>query len=213
LVRFLRERGVFVKVITNGITLTPARAAELSAAGLNQVEVSLDGLTPATHELSRGARSLALALAAIEHGQKAGIPRVGVTWTVHSRNLHEMHALPAFMRGHGLRECYLSPFRKIGLVGGRAPVASLQASDLSEILARLAQWKKTEPDLIISLGSHPSCSCGRTSAVLGADGGVRLCPFDPAAALNIRDRSFLSIWRSLRERLPAEGAAGFCRTG
>ncbi|HEX3525880.1 MAG TPA: radical SAM protein [Thermoanaerobaculia bacterium] len=50
----LRAAHVFVKVITNGFPLDARRARTLAASGLNQIEVSFDGLTATSHDLSRG---------------------------------------------------------------------------------------------------------------------------------------------------------------
>ena len=70
-----------VSLITNGQKLTLGRGAELTAAGLNQVEISFDGLSCGTHELSRGEGTYARAILAIHHAWDAGIPRVDIVWT------------------------------------------------------------------------------------------------------------------------------------
>ncbi len=206
IVERLRGGGVYTKVITNGRTLSPERAMALDRAGLNQLEVSFDGLTAATHEASRGPGTFAPAVAAVRHAAQAGIPRLGVVWTVHGGNLHELPALPGFLRRLAVRECYLSPFKKTGLNGARAPFTPPEPAALQEIRGHIAAWRREAPELTIVL--LPGCSCGRTSAVIGADGALRLCSFSYHAVGNLHRRPLLDLWRGLAP--PPSGPLGYC---
>lgn len=206
IVERLRDGGVYTKVITNGRTLSAARARALDRAGLNQVEVSFDGLTAATHEASRGPGTFAAAVAAVRQAAEAGIPRLGVVWTVHDGNLHELAELPAFLRRLEVRECYLSPFKKTGVQGARAPFTPPDPTALAEVRERIADWRRDAPELTVVL--LPGCSCGRTSAVIGADGALRLCSFSSHAVGNLHRRPLLDLWRGLAPA--AGGPLGYC---
>ena len=46
----------FVSIASNGTMITPDRAAQLKAAGVDYVEISLDGATAASHDALRGIR-------------------------------------------------------------------------------------------------------------------------------------------------------------
>ncbi len=57
-VRYARDRGVRVTVITNGTLVNEARAREAVGAGLNEIQFSVDSLDPATFEALRPGTTL-----------------------------------------------------------------------------------------------------------------------------------------------------------
>jgi MoaA/NifB/PqqE/SkfB family radical SAM enzyme len=210
LVAALRSAGVFVKIITNGQRLTVARASALADAGLNQVEVSFDGLSAAAHEASRGRATFARAVDALAHAQARGIPRVGMVLTLHADNVEEFSRLPDFMRRHGVSECYVSLFKKTGQMGSRSIFEPVSASHLQPVRRRIAAWRSTDPDLNVTLLSE--CSCGRTSVVIGADQRLRLCTFDadhPAG--DLREAPLLKLWQAIDRRAWVDGPLGYCQ--
>ncbi len=207
-VQKLSRNGVFVKIITNGQKLTAQRAQALARAGLNQLEISFDGLSQQTHESSRGAGTYARALEGIENARCSGIPRLGIVWTIHRDSLAELAWLPGFLRTIAVPECYLSTFRKTGRGGACSSFAPLEATALDAIRQRLDVWRQSYPELIISL--LPQCTCGRTSVVIGENGDIRVCPFLYSAHGNIHTRSFLDLWHSIGDNLRQAGPLGYC---
>ncbi len=207
----LRSGGVFTKIITNGQRLTRERAGSLAKAGLNQVEISFDGLRPESHNASRGEGTFERALNALRHCRDAEIPRGGVVWTMHSGNFDELPILPSFLEQHGVTECYISTFKKTGLNGASAPWEPLTALQLEIIREQIDMWRSVHPHLSIIL--LPSCSCGRTSVMIGATGGVRTCSFSYHDVGNVTEAPLLDIWRRLEADLPDAGAVGYCSSG
>lgn len=204
----LRSAGVFVKIITNGQRLTLHRSHSLAAAGLNMVEVSFDGVSRQTHELSRGPGTFARTLEALESCKAAGIPRLGAVITMHSGNLSEAERIPEFLDEIGVTECYLSPFKKSGLNGASAPWEPPTSDQLHALRASITHWRETHPHLTVTLLS--SCSCGRTSVVIGANGDVRLCSFTYSSVGNVLHSSLTEIWNSLHEARFSDGPLGYC---
>ena len=203
LVATLRCSGVFVKLITNGQRLSLARSESLAAAGLNQIEISFDGLTSQSHDKSRGSRSFTKAEKALIQAQRGGIPRVGIVLTLDSQNASEFYLLPSFMHEHGIRECYLSLFKKVGLLGSNAQRDSLADEAIISLYHQIQSWHMTHPELIITL--LPACTCGRTSVVIGADQKLRPCPFVHAKAVGSLEQAPLSsLWASIGEALHSE---------
>lgn len=209
IVATLRGHGVFVKIISNGQKLGEARLASLAAAGLNMVEVSLDGLSPETHDQSRGPGTFDRARAALVALRRSAVPRRALVWTVHSGNRHEVERLPAIMLEHDVQECYISRFKKTGLNGSKAGFDPIVPAEADEIHAAIDRWRAAHPGLTVTL--MPSCSCGRTSAVIGHEGTVRTCSFDYDSGFgNVLEAPFSSVWRSLAPSLPQAGAVGYC---
>ena len=208
MVRRFRNAGVFVKIITNGMSLDPDCARALAQAGLNQVEVSFDGLSSATHEMSRGETTFGAACRALATAREAGLPRVGMVLTVHSRTIHELPQLAAFMQAHGLAECYLSPFKKTGTLGGMAPWEPPDTTALGALRSQLGSWRREAPDLTIALLEE--CTCARSSAVIGPEGDLRACTFARLPAGNVLQTPLIDLWHAMAR--PAEdGPLGYCQ--
>jgi MoaA/NifB/PqqE/SkfB family radical SAM enzyme len=200
IVKTLRSAGVFVKLITNGLQLSLARSESLAAAGLNQIEVSFDGLTPRYHDISRGSGAFLKAEKALIQAQRSGIPRVGIVFTLNSQNINEFHQLPSFMHEHSIRECYISLFKKVGLLGSNAPWDAIADEAIDSLHSQIQRWSTTYPELIITL--LPVCTCGRTSVVIGADQRMRPCPFvHTKAGESLEQESLLNLWASIGEAL------------
>jgi MoaA/NifB/PqqE/SkfB family radical SAM enzyme len=204
----LRNVNIFVKLITNGHTLTPERAAALAKAGLNHIEISFDGLTKFSHEKSRIPDAFNKAEQSLRIAQENCIPRVGMVLTLHSQSIDDLPSLPVFMQEHGINECYLSLFRKTGLMGSQSAISPVSMEKLSASNRMVTSWRDHYPDLTIAL--IPICTCGRTSVVIGADMTLRPCPFSYESAVgNLKYDSFDSLWTRMGES--ARAGTLWCR--
>ena len=208
IVRALRDKGLFVKIITNGTLLTFKRARSLKDAGLNQIEVSFDGISQQTDDSTRGIGTHVNAKRAVAIAQSVGIPRVGIVLTIHSGNISELPGLPGFLTKLGTSECYLSLFRKTGTLGGQSPFGPLEYRMIGKVQEQLTMWKRSYPRLEITL--LPTCTCGRTSVVIGEDGHVRACPFSTRSVGNLTQSPFIDIWRSLECEAASGHPLGYC---
>jgi len=89
--------GMHLTMATNGTTITPALAAELAAAGLRYVEISLDSPDPARHDNFRGKKGM---WQRAVQGAKAVVAteglRLGIAMCVHRGNLHEVAEMIRF---------------------------------------------------------------------------------------------------------------------
>jgi MoaA/NifB/PqqE/SkfB family radical SAM enzyme len=205
LVSRLRAHELHVKVVTNGHLLTRTRARALALAGLNQVEVSFDGVSPESHDRSRGPGSFARAMSGLAAARAAGIPRAGIVFTVHDQNQGELEQLGAFLDQAGANECYLSLFRRTGERGTTAPWGPPDGAALSSVLQRLREDRK---DLQVAVSS--ACSCGRTSLVIGHDESARSCTFLYAPIGSLREATLRDLWRTWGSLVPEEGPLGYC---
>lgn len=195
----LRGTDIFVKLVTNGNLLTVERAKMLRQANLNHLEISFDGLTADSHEQSRAPGTFRKAQQAVHRAQDAGIPRVGMVFTLYAQNFHDLPQLPSFMRQHKITECYISMFRKTGLMGSRSAIQPLPSDKLPQVYRLVKQWKTQEQDLNITL--LPLCTCGHTSAVIGADMSLRPCTFSYHSAVGkIGEHSLADLWARMGEK-------------
>ena len=107
----LKERGAQVLFNTNAVLLDERRGDALCAAGLDELRISLDAVTPALYHRLRGIDKLPQIIANLRafvarHGGRAG-PRVSL-WMVGMReNLHQMTDFVRLAADIGVPEVYL----------------------------------------------------------------------------------------------------------
>jgi cyclic pyranopterin phosphate synthase len=187
----LREQGLERISATTNAALLSRRALSLKAAGLDDLNVSLDALTPATFEALSGKRAIGPVLDGIAAARAAGIAMKLNAVIVRGINEDEILPLARYAAREGL------PLRYIEFMplDGRGEWSKARVVTQAEIVARLA----TEFDIaalprgndpaayyelgkggaevgIISTVSNPFCaSCDRLR--LTADGALYPCLF------------------------------------
>jgi MoaA/NifB/PqqE/SkfB family radical SAM enzyme len=185
----LRARAVFVKLITSGALVDEAVAEKLAHAGLNQVAVSLDGLTPEVNDRSRGAGSFDFAVAAVRTLQRH-LPRVSLSLTVSGDSLPQVDALPGFCRDLAVDEVYISPLRPVAEVRAPASGRPLTAEETARLQESIAACNAAGLKVI----GLRECSCGRSSCVIHPDGRVSPCPFAARDFGNVHDEDLAVLW-------------------
>jgi MoaA/NifB/PqqE/SkfB family radical SAM enzyme len=193
IVTFLRNNGVFVKIITNGQLINEENARLLSEAKLNLIEISIDGFNSETHDSSRGAGSFQKCMDAIRIVREAGIPRIAVVFTAHSGNFKDFPELPASLKEWGVSDCYISLFKKTGQMGTHSKFEPLNYLDVEVLKGFVNSWQTEYPDIKVTL--LPSCSCGKTSAIIGASGDLRFCSFSTNSVGSISENPLLQVWQ------------------
>jgi len=204
----LRAHNIFVKMITNGLLLNRQVVARLSDAGLNQVAVSLDGLTAEEHERSRGPGSFEKAIQALQL-VRSGSYRVSMSLTVSNFTLRQLAVLPAFCRSIGVEEVYISQLRAPVVGTFPAGLRPLQDDELIQ-LEQIVTYCNQQGTKVINL---KECSCGRSSCVIHPDGRFSACPFGQSHFGNVLQEDLGLLWSKVvdvtHQTMPLR-ATGFC---
>lgn len=99
-----RQLGLRAVLSTNGTLLDDATADRIRDVGFTYVGISLDGVG-AVHDRIRGVRgAFENALEGIRRVRDRGV-RVGLRFTVHAKNVHELPALFALMKEERIPRC------------------------------------------------------------------------------------------------------------
>ena len=103
LVTYARSKGLLVHLNTNGMLVDEAMALTLLKAGIDSVNISLDGALPETHDRLRRAKGgfarVERAVAALRKARgKASGPAVNLVTVVSSENLEELPAIIGLAR-------------------------------------------------------------------------------------------------------------------
>lgn len=230
------SRNMRCTMVTGGRGLTPERARAGRAAGLQAVSVSVDGLE-ATHDRLRGLKgSYRAAMAAIEAARAAGLG-VACNTQINRLSAPELSELAEILYAAGARSWQVQLTVPMGRAADE-PEVLLQPEDLLDVfpvLAELAEhsglalWpgnnigyfgpfeqklRKVQP------GRHmASCSAGRQSLGIEADGTLKGCPSLPTdswSSGSLREHSLAELWaraaplRYTRER-SVDDLWGYCR--
>lgn len=183
--------GLSVSIDTNGILLDRGAASALAAAGISNVNVSLDSPDARRHDRLRNyGGCFDAALAAMRNCAAAGIPCVVSTYltdrALAEGRLDELIKLARREKAAAVR--VLFPIYT-GKLGERR--RSLLSREHKELFFR----KYSDPSFVYSesplydyLDGSMQCTAGRRISVyVGADGAVRPCYVSEAAMGNIRD--------------------------
>ena len=218
---------VGVKFSTNGSRITPEAARRIAGSDYLDVQISLDGATPAVNDAVRGEGSFATAVAAMERLAAAGVRGFKLSVVCTRHNLAQLDDLKALADRFGaqLRLTRLRPSGRGAAVWGELhPTAAQQQTLYRWLLAHgeevltgdsffhLAGYGEPLPGLNL-------CGAGRVVCLIDPVGDVYACPFaihEEFLAGNVRhDGGFGRLWReadlfrSLREPADA-GACGSC---
>jgi mycofactocin radical SAM maturase len=217
------RNGIGVKFSTNGTTLSPARARRFAAMDYLDIQVSLDGASPATNDVVRGAGTFEAATRAMANLAAAGFERFKVSVVVTRHNAGELDALLALARRHGaeLRVTRLRP-------SGRGAATFLDLRPSPGQLREVHRFLVEHPDVLTGdsffhlgpLGDEPLgglnlCGAGRVVCLVDPVGDVYACPFvmhpDFKAGSVREPGGFAAVWRESSLfaglRSPSDGGA------
>jgi len=192
IIRRLRSNRVYVKIVSNGALLDDEAARRLEDAGLNQVALSIDGLTREVNDATRGEGSFDTVLSAIRalSGRRV---RTSISLLVSKETLRQFDLLPEFHRRTGVSEIYLSPCRITSNIPDTFSAEPLDPVETRELTERVASLNKNDLKVVFLR----ECSCGRSSVVIHPDGSVSPCPFAKGSNGNIYTNDFVDIWSDI----------------
>jgi cyclic pyranopterin phosphate synthase len=224
---------VDLSLTTNGELLAGC-AADLKAAGLQRITVSLDSLDPATFQAMSGGRgSLERVLAGLDAALAAGLRPVKINTVVQKgRNEHHWPALVELARARGLAlrfieymdagtrnrwrpEQVVPSATLLEEIAARYPLRALPAQTYGETARRYIFEDRPPAEVgFISSVTQPFCG-GCTRARLSADGRFYTCLFAHEGA-DLRGplragqgdaellRALGSLWQGRRDRYSEE---------
>ena len=222
LIAYARQRGLSVGTSTNGYPLTEKRAATLAAAGLNRLQISLDGM-PATHDAIRGDGSFTHAHTAIGRSKKAGL-RTHVCFTAMRSNAGDLAEVIQLVVAAGADGFNLSQFVPTGRGGLEQ---AMDAATSRHVLEIWLHAKRKYPkmyfaahsigliDLDPTIGQcSGGCQAGISLGCITAAGDVTPCVMLPLPLGNLHEQSFRQIWAGhpLLERMRQREVSGTCGT-
>jgi radical SAM protein with 4Fe4S-binding SPASM domain len=212
--RRLRDRGIEVGLITNGLLFDEKAARDVLDLGICQVGVSLDGAAAGAHERIRGRPgSFERALRAVETVGALDIPYPTVLTSVNALNIGELPAMLRLLLSRPARWLWIvnfsSPHRTRGDDGGWA----LDEKGVLHLARFIHENRRRHAGRITIAGTHglgyfskrytdlhetpwEGCLAGRKALGIRSDGRVVGCLIlpDPFVEGSVRERPLEAIW-------------------
>lgn len=223
------RRDIPVRILTNGLAITPELARKLKAHGVDIVQVSVEGDEHA-HDSVRGPGSYSKAKAACQMLNQAGI-EVTVAATLHQGNKNALASLSLEFRSiarriHGARLVPIGEgeMLKERLLTGRQWRNMMQeaidlasGADSPELLCKDPTWAGVQMNGRKAWGikTIEGCSAGYMGLCIDTDGTAFPCRRLPLAIGNIFQEDFTALFdtptmRRLRDRNKLSGKCGRC---
>ena len=219
-VRYAKELGMRVNLITNGTIVSQALAAALAESGLDSAQVSIEGVSAATHDaLVQAPGAFEKTVAGMRHLRDAGI-RTHTNTTITQANLDECAAFPRFAAETLGNERFSmnlmipagSGARDAGALVAYSAVGALLETLIAESAARGVEfmWYSPVPMCLFNSVAHglgnKGCSACDGLVSVAANGDVLPCSSCNDAVGNLLREEFDAIWQSAKARAYREKA-------
>jgi len=224
IVRRAAERGLWVVVGTNGVSITENLARRLADAGARGLSLSLDALEPDRHDsfrMVRGAWRNTVEGAKILN--RTGLPFI-VQTTAGSHNLGELEAIADFAHDRLAAKVWNLYF--LVPTGRGQFVSDMTPAQYDEVLASLYRIQRkydrrmlvnakcaphyiktvlenasrpgaeTDPKIRTYSGGAGGCPAGTHYMGIRPNGDVTPCPYLPVFAGNLRRATLTDVWTS-----------------
>ncbi|GAK56266.1 radical SAM domain protein [Candidatus Vecturithrix granuli] len=215
LIRYAKELGMRVNLITNGTLITQALAREYAEHGLDSAQVSLEGVTADTHDrIVRLPGAYHKTLNAIKHLKTAGI-LTHTNTTITRANLHECAEFPSFVKttlGNQKLSMNLMIPTGSGAVYDELIVSYQEIGEYVEQILAVSKregvefmWYSPVPmcmfnSIVHGLGNKGCSACDGLLSI-GANGDVLPCASYNDPVGNLLKQDFTTIWQSAKSEM------------
>lgn len=224
LLNYAVDHQVGVKFSTNGIRITPERAAYIASTDYVDVQISLDGATAEVNDRVRGHGSYGTAIRALENLSATGFKDAKISVVVTRENVSQLDLFKELADHHGatLRLTRLRPSGRGADVWSELhPTAEQQRELYNWLLA--AGEKVLTGDSFFHLAGYGEalpglnlCGAGRVVCLIDPIGDVYACPFaihEQFLAGNVLSTGgFHNVWQKseLFQELRSPQTSGAC---
>lgn len=224
LLSYAVDHQVGVKFSTNGVRITPERAAFLASTDYVDVQISLDGATAEVNDRVRGKGSYQMAIQALDNLSAAGFKDAKISVVVTRENVSQLDLFKELADHHGatLRLTRLRP-------SGRGADVWSELHPTAEQQRELYNWLLVAGETVLtgdsffhlagygeSLPGLNLCGAGRVVCLIDPIGDVYACPFaihDQFLAGNVLSpEGFSGVWQTseLFQELRSPQTSGAC---
>lgn len=202
---YAKRKGLIVSLFTNAILITPEIADYLAALRPYSIEITIYGVTKATHESVTGIPdSFEKCMKAIRLLMDRKLPLNLKTMAL-TLNEHELWQIKCFVEDELGLQFRFDPLITPRLDHSQAPlslrISPRRAVELDMLdPKRRSDWGKYAETCISGHRSSKNvyyCSAGVTGFGIDPYGGLNICLFSPSGKFDLRKGSFIEGWEGL----------------
>jgi len=193
-----------VNMVTNGWLMTSEIAQKIKEAGFTNVQVSLDGANPETHDWLRNRKgAFHKVLKAIEYLTAAGVSTC-ISFCPSIMNLSELNGICSIAEKYGIDLVRVQPLMVMGRASKNLKKYVLSEFDYYEIKKLIYEQKHSNSAVTIEWGD-PIDHMLRYTTIGNGDsisvsvdpyGDIFISPYIPICIDNIRNHSFTYTWEN-----------------
>lgn len=202
--KILKDNGTtYVSIVTNGFLITKEIALNLKKSGVDNIQISLDGASPATHDRLRNKKgAFKKAINAIDIIKSVGFKNVDVAFCPTSFNIEEFERLHDLLNKLHIRELRVQPLMLLGRANRY--LHEIEPSDFQyrRLVKKIydltikgkepvIQWGDPVDHLIRFRTITKECN---TFVSIRANGDIEVSPYLPIVIGNIRKHKFSEYW-------------------
>lgn len=210
MIRYLKDRGVYVLFNSNGILLNEKRGRALIESGLDEYRLSMDGSSREMYAHVRGVDAFdkiwrnVKAFIALQRSLDASKPAVSLWFTAMRENLPELPGLVNLATNAGIKEIYLQRlvYFDQGLAASKQSLFRRSSQEELELVKSCEQTCRERgitfraagsatplESLIRDFGERPWSGCNRpyTLTYITSSGNVLSCCFAPFGHRSARE--------------------------
>lgn len=210
MIRYLKDRGVYVLFNSNGILLNEKRGRALIESGLDEYRLSMDGSSREMYAHVRGVDAFdkiwrnVKAFIALQRSLDASKPAVSLWFTAMRENLPELPGLVDLATNAGIKEIYLQRlvYFDQGLAASKQSLFRRSSQEELELVKSCEQTCRERgitfraagsatpvESLIRDFGERPWSGCNRpyTLMYITSSGNVLSCCFAPFGHRSARE--------------------------
>lgn len=203
-VPILKRYGIGVSMVSNGYLFTKEKGIRLKEAGVNNIQISLDGATPQTHEKLRVMKgSFERAVNALDILSQIGI-QSGVAFTPTSFNIHEFPQLYQLCVDLKVRELRVQPTMLLGRSMKYEEEIIPSMFQYRQLVRMIQRLKLRDNKIILEWGDPVDhiirfrgvCQYCVNAVDVRADGSIIASPYFPMVVGNVRMHSLSEYWEA-----------------
>jgi len=214
LIRYARKKEMRVNLITNGTLCTKKFVTRLVRAGLNSVQVSLEGPTPQLHDSVTGSPgSFEGTIHGIKNFVAAGI-HTHTNTTINRRNAAHCDGLLELIKNLGLDKFSMNVIIPSGAGDDNYDALYVHYGEIGDIVRNIRKkalklglefmWYSPTPLCMFNpiaegLGNK-ACACCDGLLSVSPSGDILPCSSYPESVGNLLTADFLTIWHSPKAR-------------
>lgn len=218
-IHLAEEKGMSTSITTSGATLTASKLHQLKDAGLNHIQISLNGSTKEVHHLSRDGFKIGLRSLTLLRQESQSHPiSYGINWVARKDNLHDWEALTEFAQQYCCNNINILRYKPSQTESFEAH--SLNREETHQLAEKIKKTKgiKINVDSAYSnllcylnqrIGFMTGCGAGRRFIAINVQGEFMPCSHMPikAKATSLKDfwlySDLLTPFRELEEKINA----------